>query len=285
MPRNWTFANPMFERFVGGFVSVVAVTGMVVAPIIANAANPAFLLSGQVTEGSGIDPVADAVVSLELGLAPNGVLGTDAKLPSKLAVWQVRTGADGRFAVPAPADLLVLPHGTKLAGARLKVFALTYAAYESRAITLNVKMVGADRIKLHPSATNMQIRLASERQDDPWITAQLEAMYQEAHLGTRAGASASSQRQAIDSYRPLLSLLAASCYQIELLGARLPVPCQKANTEFDLRRSFPPEITFVRKESERPAPPQPKPAMPTVIKGSPPESPSQGTLQQRPPSD
>jgi hypothetical protein len=264
-------------------VKAFAAAVVLTTPIIAGAGSPSIVLSGRVTEGSGVDPVAGAVVSLEL--LTDGTTAKGNKLPTRLAVWQVRTGADGSFALPVKADSLALPPSSKLSGARLKVFALTYAPYESRGIKLNTQSLGQGRVRILPSGSDLKIYLTSQREDDPWITAQLDAMYNEVRQGTRIDVGPSGQQQAVASYEPLLNLLAMSCFQIETLSGRSPVPCQKASKEFDLRGAFPAEVNFVQMEPVAPAPPQSKPATPMVIRGSGPDAPTEGSIKQPPPGD
>ena len=249
----------------------------------AGAASPSAMLSGRVTDDSGIEPIAGAVVSLELGLSPDGSASKGAKLPAKLAVWQTETAADGTFSLPARAKALNLPPGTALSEARIKVFALAFAPYKSSAIKPNTQTTAQRQVRVLPFKSKMNIQLTLQPQDDPWITAQLEAMYKEVHQGTRVDVWPDSRQQVVASYSPLLNLLAMSCFQVESLSGRSPAPCQKASKEFDLRRAFPAEVNFVQMEPEASAPPQSKPATPMVIKGGPPVSPSQGGLQQRPP--
>jgi hypothetical protein len=261
--------------------SVVAAAAIIFADA-AGAASPSAILSGRVTDDSGIEPIAGAVVSLELGLLPDGSASKGAKLPTTLAVWQAETAADGTFSLPAKAEALGLPPGTALSEARIKVFALAFAPYKSSSFKPNAESTSQHQVRVLPLKSKMNIQLTLQPQDDPWITAQLEAMYMEVHQGTRAGVWASNQPPPVASYRPLLNLLAVSCYQIEILSARSPVPCQKANEEFDLRRAFPAEVSFMQREPETP-PPQTKPATPMAIKGGAPVAPSQGGLQQPPP--
>jgi hypothetical protein len=262
---------------------VVALAGLGIV-LTAGATDPAYVLSGRVTDDSGIEPVAGAVVSLELGLVPDGSATRNEKLPTKLAVWQAQTGADGTFSLPAQAEALTLPPGTKLSETRLQVFALAYAPHMSSDVKLNTRLMAQRQVRILPSQSEMNIRLILEPQDDPWITAQLDAMYNAVRQGTHVDVGLGGQQQAVASYGPLLNLLAMSCFQIEALSGRSPVPCQKANKEFDLRRAFPAEVSFIQREPEAPRP-QAKPATPMVIKGSPPVSPSQGGIQQQPPDN
>jgi hypothetical protein len=285
MPRKLAlpFENmtKVAHRAVAG---VVAVAGLGIA-LTAGATDPAYVLSGRVTDETGIEPIAGAVVSLELGLSPDGSASKNAKLPAKLVVWQARTAADGTFSLPASTQALMLPPGTVLSDTRLKAFALAYAPYKSSDIKLNMQTTSPRQIRVLQAKAKIGIRLKLEPQDDPWISAQLDAMYNELHQGMRDDALPGGRQHAIASYGPLLSLLATSCQQIEALSNKPQDSCQKAGKEFDLRGAISKEVSFIRREPELPAPAQPKTAAPMTLRVSPPEPPAQGTVKPPPPGD
>jgi hypothetical protein len=142
-------------------------------------------------------------------------------------------------------------------------------------------------VRVLPNNSKIDIRLKLEPQDDPWISAQLEAMYNELHHGTRGDAWKGGRQQALLSYGPLLSLLATSCQQIEALSGKPHASCQKVGKEFDLRGALSKEVSFIRRVPEPPAsaPPPPKAPTPMIMKGSPAEPPAQGSVKQPPPGD
>lgn len=265
---------------------VVAFAGLGIV-LAAGATDRAYVLSGRVTDDSGIEPVAGAVVSLELGLVPVGSASKDARMPTKLAVWQARTGADGTFSLPTKDEALAQPPGTSLSQADLKVFALAYGPYKSSDVKLSTRTTSQRQVSVLASKSDMNIQLRLEPQDDPWISAQLEAMYNELHQGTRGDAWKGGRQQALVSYGPLLSLLATSCQQVEALSGKPHASCQKASKEFDLQGALSKEVNFIRMVPEPPAsaPQPPKATTPMIMKGSPAEPPAQGTVKQPPPGD
>ena len=192
--------------------------------------------SGNLADADGVDPIPGAVVSVEWNLVTAGDEPSGSPRPTRLATWQVRTGPDGYFEMPAPAAALDVPSGTTLARGAwpdVRVYALGRDAFRTM-LDFDV-LVDGTRVtvtKWPPRDELMSLsrpRLAPEE-----LAEQVNAWYVDAHRAIREETWPGGERQALESYRPLLDLLAEACTLVAEKAKITADGCQDAQEEFGL---------------------------------------------------
>lgn len=204
--------------------------GLVLAP----AAMAANSFSGYVTDEAGVEPIKDALVSVEWRLVPTGA-ASGRQVPTYLAVWQSRTDRNGGFRIAASADPLVLPSGTALArGApQLRVFALRRETIQPLQLNLAYQ-IGNDR-RINIVSWPEQIRIIRmQRIDDVTLVRQVDDWYAEVQRAVSGDVWLGGEAQALASYRPLLELIAEACSVLEYRVNLRPANCTRARAEFNL---------------------------------------------------
>jgi hypothetical protein len=260
-----------------------AIIAFLAAPQMDTAAAP--IMFGQVTDSSGgRAPIDGAVISLELFASPDGTTTSNME-PTKLAVWQTRSGLDGRFLMYPGTDSLELPAGTVLSKGRLKVFAFGYQdgymGEPFREIVLMSMSLGGRRIRIVRSLGEESPWLILRSQTPQSFSSQLDGWYAEINEGVHSGVWPNVE-QAVQSYAPLLKLLDSNCRLVEDIFGDSPSGCQAASREFDL--------SSIRVEQTRvpPASPQPQQTLhpsQAPIRGGNAEAPMEGGMRQMPPED
>jgi hypothetical protein len=222
--------------------------GLVLAP----AAMAANSFSGYVTDEAGVEPIKDALVSVEWRLVPTGT-ASGRLVPTYLAVWQSRTDRDGGFRFVAPAEPLVLPSGTALArGApQLRVFALGRETIQPPQLNL-VYSIGND-LRINIVSWPEQIRIIRmQRIDDVALVRQVDGWYAEVHRALGYDVWTNGTKQARASYRPFLELISDACIALEYRINFKPSSCARARAEFNLPARMPQWVEFRPTVDEQP---------------------------------
>ena len=243
--------------------SMIGLLGVLAWPIAVGAASAGVVLSGRVTDASGVEPVSGAVVSLEVPLAHDGT-AVSTPLPKFIAVWQVSTDADGRFEITQGARGLELPIGGTMSKARIKVFALAYATYQSREFALKTQSLGGRRVKVLPADGEATLHMVQMPQDLPSFSFQIDGWSAEIRQGLQGGIWPGGRKQTEESYQPLLGLLSTSCRMLNSMSRSPLAACEKATKEFAFAGATAPKATVIPAPS---IPEPPAPVAPMKIEG------------------
>jgi len=263
--------------------TVVGACSAALGLLLASSAFAASSFTGFVTDANGVEPIADAVVSVEWRLVPDGKAPTGRPTPTYLAVWQARTDKDGRFRLPERVESLVLPTGTVLAPGKapqLRVFALGYEAIQPLRREFNFS-VGSDRRVAIVSWPQPDQLIRLERLAEADMVRQIDGWYAEAQRATGYEVWPGGEAQAIASYRPLLQLVSDACTLLEYQANVQPTGCTRARAEFGLRAPEPQWVEVRPKAREQES--KPPPARPIVVGTPAPESGTISGMKQEPP--
>jgi hypothetical protein len=223
--------------------------GVLAAAVLLNASfvsgatvkDSAQAFSGYVTDGSGVEGIAGAVVSIEWNVVEADATNPARPAPTVLAVWQTRTDEKGAFEIPDVSEQLVLPPGTTAApGAfpQLQVFAIGQEPYRVPGLSKFVSISDAGRISIRWPEDVTVLRMISLPGSEEFMTTQTELWYAELRRAVRQEVWPDGEKQAIASYRPLLDLMSETCYLYRLYGISTPA-CERAKVEFALKEPTP----------------------------------------------
>ena len=240
-------------------------------------ARAASTFTGYVTDSTGVDGIPGAIVSLEwYASRPNSQA-------TVVAIWQTRADAKGWFQISGQPAGLTLPAGTSPApGAfpKLRVLAYGHKTYSDDRLSGHVSTVDAGLVRLtFPDGENV-IRLISPPESAAFLTQQTAEWLDELDKATREQASSTGSRQALSSYRPLISLMEDSCYRYRLSYGTSTPACQRAKVRFSLKEPTPKwEQALPRHPPDDDAPTAPLP----VFMPSKPEAAASEGIKQQPP--
>jgi hypothetical protein len=195
------------------------------------------LYAWYLADADGVDPIPGAVVSIEWELVPSGSNASSKTHATRLATWQVRSGRDGFFEMTAPAETIDVPSGTTLAREgqpRIRIYALGRAILDVSEPQLQVVVDNA-QLSVTKWPPGHRLTTLSRPQLSPeQLIQQVRAWYADAHRALREERWPGGEKQALDSYRPLLELLAEGCALLKSEASLTPDACQQAATEFRL---------------------------------------------------
>jgi hypothetical protein len=251
--------------------------------MLSAAAFAASSFTGFVTDANGVEPIADAVVSVEWRLVPDGKAANGRPTPTYLAVWQARTDQNGRFRLPESVESLVLPTGTALApgnAPQLRVFALGHEAIQPLRRDFSFSVSSDRRVAILSWPRPDQL-IQLERLGEADMVRQIDGWYAEVQRVTSYEVWPGGEAQAIASYRPLLQLISDACTMLEYRASVHPTGCTRARAEFGLRAPEPQWVEVRPKTKEQKS--KPPPAKPIVVGTPAPESGTISGMKQEPP--
>jgi hypothetical protein len=194
--------------------------------------------SGYLADADGVDPIPGAVVSIEWQLVPSGSDASSKTHATRLATWQVRSGRDGFFEMPAPEEVLKVPFGMTVAREgrpRIRIYALGRAILDVSEPQLQV-VVDDARLSVTKWPLGNRLTTLSRPQLSPeQLIQQISAWYADAHQALREEHWPGGEKQALESYGPLLELLAEGCALLASQASLTPEACLQTATEFRLQ--------------------------------------------------
>lgn len=199
-------------------------------------------VAGYVTEGSGVDGLVGAVVSLEWHVVRT-VSTTEARpSPTVLAVWQTRTDDKGAFRLADASQKIIVPPGVKAnpdAFPLLRVFALGYEPYTAEGLSRSVSISQSGRVSIKWPEPIPVLRLDRLAGSSQFMTTQVDGWYAEVKAAVQQEVWPHGPNPAIDSYGPLMGLLSETCYRYRrTFGVSTPT-CERAKVEFALKEPAP----------------------------------------------
>jgi hypothetical protein len=194
--------------------------------------------AGYLVDADGVDPIPGAVISIEWELVPFGSAALSTTHATRLATWQARSDRDGFFELTAPAEALDVPSGTTVAREgqpRIRIYALGRSILDVSEPQLQLEVDDA-RVSATKWQPGHRLTTLSRPQLSPeQLTQQVSAWYADAHRALREERWPGGEKQALESYGPLLELLAEGCALLESEASLKPETCQQAATEFRLQ--------------------------------------------------